>query len=65
MKTVWGIFLLFQRHHFHFSVASLIFYHGMSSVLDKGSFDLKVLANKYSDVKSAYESSPDNNSSTV
>ena len=43
MKTVWGIFSLFQRHHFHFSVASFIFYYGMSSVLDKGSFDLKVL----------------------
>ena len=43
MKTVWGIFVLCQRHHFHFSVASFIFYYGMSSVLDKGSFDLKVL----------------------
>ena len=43
MKTVWGIFLLFKRHHFHFSVASFIFSYGMSSVLDKGSFDLKVL----------------------
>ena len=43
MKTVWGIFLLFQCHHFHFSVASFVFICGMSSVLDKGSFDLKVL----------------------
>ena len=32
-------FFLFQRHYFHFCVASFVFYCGISALLDKKSFE--------------------------
>ena len=58
--TIFGVFSCIQRHHFHFYLLLVLsFIMGCLQYLMRGRLTRKCSCNKYSDVKTAFESSQD------